>query len=469
VSETAAGIGWRPGAALVVAAAFFMEQLDGTILVTASPRIAADFGVSAADINITMTAYLITVATAIPIGGWLASRFGARAVFLAAIVVFVGASALCAASSDLTALTASRVLQGLGGALMVPVGRLVILRTARREDLLRAIAYITWPGLLAPVLAPLVGGIITTYLGWQWIFLVNVPIGAAVTVFALLLIRDSARDRSRLDWLGLVLTTVAIFSLIGGMELVAGTDEMPLAVAALAGAAVFGAASILWLLRASTPLLELRVFAIGTFRAGNAGGSLFRLAISGAPFLLPLLFQDAFGWSPIQSGLLVTAVFIGNVAIKPATTPLLRRFGFRTVLLASTLAAAACFALFLTFTAATPLPIVFAVLLVSGIVRSVGFSAYNTVQFADVPPETLGSANTLSATLTQLAAALGIAVAALCVRLLSVPGAEGIPVAPAAAYDGAFIVLGVACVGAFFGAVLLPRDAAAHVSARTTA
>ncbi len=230
---------WQPRLALLVAATFFMEFLDGTVLTTAIPSIAGDFAVAPADVNITMTAYLMTVAMGIPVSGWLAERVGARRVFCAAIAVFTIASLLCALSQDLTMLTVSRVLQGAGGAMMVPVGTLVVLRRTPKEDLLRATAYLVWPGLLAPVLAPLVGGALTTFLSWHWIFLINIPLGLAAFIAALRLVPKGAGDQSRrLDWVGLLLTTLGVGALVVGLELATAHPSGPFG--AICVAAGFG-------------------------------------------------------------------------------------------------------------------------------------------------------------------------------------------------------------------------------------
>jgi EmrB/QacA subfamily drug resistance transporter len=460
---------WSPRLALLVAATFFMEFLDGTVLTTAIPSIAADFSVAAADVNITMTAYLMTVAMGIPLSGWLAERLGARRVFCMAIATFTTASLLCALSQDLTMLTLSRVLQGAGGAMMVPVGSLVVLRGTPKKDLLRATAYLVWPGLLAPVLAPLVGGALTTYLSWHWIFLINIPLGLAAFLAALRLVPAAAGDsKRRLDWLGLALTTLGVGALVVGLELAGGEASGALAAVSVAAGLLFLAGAVLWMRRARNPLFNLAVFSTRTFRATATGGFVYRLTISSVPFLLPLMFQNGFGWDPLHAGILVAAVFVGNIGIKPATTPLIRCFGFKPVLVFASLASAATFVLCSLLSAGTPEPLIFALLVGSGAFRSIGFSAYATVQYADVVPAQLPSANAVSATLVQLATGAGIAVGALLLRvfesadtLAGSAGAAGDPVAP---YRAAFLAIAAVMLLSTLDSLTLPRHAGAAVS-----
>ncbi|MDQ0239217.1 MFS transporter [Arthrobacter bambusae] len=454
---------WQPRLALLVAATFFMEFLDGTVLTTAMPSIAADFKVVSADVNITMTAYLVTVAMGIPLSSWLAERFGARRIFCLAIAVFTVASVLCAASQDLTLLTLSRVAQGAGGAMMVPVGTLVVLRGTPKSELLRATAFLVWPGLLAPVLAPLVGGAFTTYLSWHWIFLINVPLGLAAFIAALRLVPRKGGDAGRrLDWLGLTLTTFGVGSLVVGLEGVGGhgAGAVP-AVVLLAGALALAGAAW-WMLKAKAPLFDLRVFATRTFRATSTGGFVYRLTISSVPFLLPLLFQDGFGWDPLKSGAMVAAVFIGNIGIKPATTPIIRRFGFKPVLVFASFASAVTFAACAALNAGTPEPLIFALLLASGAFRSIGFSAYASVQYADIVPRELPSANAVSATLVQLAAGAGIAVGALFLRLFDHVSLFGD--GPSSAYRGAFLAMAAVMLLSTVDSLTLHRHAGAEVS-----
>ncbi|WP_259678354.1 MFS transporter [Arthrobacter oryzae] len=464
--------GWSPRLAVLVAATFFMEFLDGTVLTTAIPSIAADFSVASADVNITMTAYLMTVAMGIPLSGWLAERFGARRVFCLAIAVFTVASLLCAVSQDLATLTMSRVLQGAGGAMMVPVGTLVVLRGTQKKDLLRATAFLVWPGLLAPVLAPLVGGALTQYLSWHWIFLVNLPLGLAAFLAALRMVPAGAADSTRrLDWPGLGLTTLGVGSLVIGLELAGGPTAGTLAALGLAAGLLFLAAAVAWMRRARSPLFNLSVFHARTFRATAGGGFIYRLTISAVPFLLPLMFQNGFGWDPLHAGAMVAAVFIGNIGIKPATTPLIRRFGFKAVLVFASLASAATFGLCALLDAGTPGPLIFALLVASGAFRSIGFSAYATVQYADVESTKLPSANAVSATLVQLATGAGIAVAALLLRLFDPAGGiegaiagTGAAVDPLAAYRAAFLSIAALMLLSTLDSLFLPRHAGAEVS-----
>ena len=442
-----------------------MENLDGTILATAAPSMARSFHVDSAAISIAITAYLLTLAVLIPLSGWLTERLGVRAIFLSAIAIFTLASVLCALSTSLVELTGMRVLQGVGGAMMVPVGRLAVLRTTEKSGLVRAIAYLTWPALVAPIIAPLLGGILTTYATWPGIFLLNVPLGAIAFVAGLRLVPRHIRGVARpLDVPGLLLSCTGLGSLVDlGSVLADPSPNWMLAiVAAIAGVGLTGLA-VRRLLMARHPLLSLHSFRIETFRVTHAGGSLFRLTISALPFLLPLFFQDALGWTPVQAGAVVLVLFCGNLAIKPATTPLLRRFGFRAVLVVSTLGAALSIALAALITNASPLLLLIALLFGSGVARSVGFTAYNTIAFADVPGDEMTDANTLSSTVQQVASGFGVAVGAVALSagrpLGALVGASG----PVAAFHVAFVIIAVIALVPFIEALVLSRSAGENI------
>ena len=445
--------------ALLVAGTFFMENLDGTILTTAAPSIGGSLGVPSVAVGITITAYLLTLAVLIPLSGWFTRRLGSRRVFLAAIAIFTLASVLCALSTSLPELTIMRVLQGVGGAMMVPVGRLAVLRVTDRADLIRAIALLTWPALVAPVVAPLAGGIITTYFTWHWIFLINVPLGIVAFIAAVRLIPAEAREtQPPLDWLGLALSCTGLGSLVYLGSLLAERDPGVLATIgwAVVGFGLIGLA-IAHQLHTRHPLLDLRALRIETFRLSHAGGSLFRLTVNAVPFLLPLLFQDVFGYSPLLSGALVLFVFVGNLAIKPATTTLLRRFGFRTVIVVASATTALTIALMALLSSATPLWLVIVLLTVSGVARSTGFTAYNTIAFADVERVEMTDANTLASTLQQVAAGFGVAVGAVALRL-----GDSFAIG-SGSFGFAFGVLAVLTALATVEALLLSRTAGENI------
>lgn len=395
-----------------------MEMLDGTIVTTAAPKLGQALRVSPTAISLVVSAYLVALAVLIPFSGWLTKRLGGRVVFLSAIVVFTGASLGCAMSDGLVMLVAMRTLQGAGGAMMVPVGRMLVLSRTSKRDLLRAISYIVWPALIAPVLAPLVGALIVSHASWRWLFLINLPLGVVAFAVAWRLIESEQQAAPPLDWGGLLLTCTGLAGLTYTAHLVADTDTRAATLAACAAVSLGLLALAGWhLLRTAEPLIALRVLAAPTFRLAQLGNVLYWLVVGSTPFLLPLMFQTVFGWSPLRSGVLVLFVFVGNVAIKPATTPLINRFGFRPVLLTSALVLAASTAAFGLTSAATPPAAIAALAVVGGAARSAGLTVYNTIVFVDLPPGQIREANTLSATANQLAAGLSVAVATVVLRV----------------------------------------------------
>lgn len=455
---TAPATSWSRPVALVVAAAFFMENLDATILSTATATIADDFGVQPAQLGLAVTGYLVAVAAFIPLGAWLAERWGARRVFLAAVVLFTLASVACAASTDLVALTSSRVVQGFAGSMMVPIGRLIVLRSTEKSELIRAIAYLTWPALVAPVVAPLLGGLLTEHLGWQWVFLVNVPVGVALLVVAWRVVPSpEVGDRQPLDLVGLTLVAASIVSLVLAFDLLGEpTTLAPGALLAVASV-VLGVVAVRWFRRTAHPLLDLTAFRIGSFRVTNLSGSLYRAVVNGIPFVVPLLLQDGFGWSPVEAGLMLMWVFVGNLAVKPFTTPLLHRFRVVPIIVVATVALAATFAAAALVRPDTSPVVVAAVLASSGVARSVGFTAYNTLQFADVPATMIGPANAIASITSQLAVGLGVAATALAVRVADVVASADGQASPATGYRAALIVLAVLALLSLVEGLRLPK------------
>jgi EmrB/QacA subfamily drug resistance transporter len=446
---------------LLVAGAFFMENLDGTVVVTALPQMAASFGVHPVDLNVGVSSYMLTLAILIPASGWVADRFGARIVFAAAIAVFTFASILCGLCHTLESFVFARVLQGAGGAMMVPVGRLAVLRTTEKHGLLNAIAIITWPGLAAPILGPPLGGFLATYASWPWIFFLNVPLGLLALPLALRIIPTSARgEATQFDWMGFILTGSACFLIIYGVGLV-GQDSGPRWIAGtsvLAGLAI-GTVAASHAKGRPNALLDFRALRTRSYAVTILGGSLFRIAIGTIPFLLPLLFQIGFGLDPFKSGLLVLAVFAGNLGMKPFTTAVLRRFSFRRVLIVNGLLnAAAIFGCGL-LTPATPVSVIAALLFVSGLTRSMQFTALGAIAFAEVPSEQMNGANTLLNIAQQMAMGLGIGLGALALRIAGNFNSDAAGSVSLASFHAAFFVCGAVALAAVLDVIGL-HDAA---------
>ena len=439
--------------ALLVAGALFMEILDATIVAPAIPRIAESLGVNAVNINVAISAYLVTVAVLIPATGWMADRFGVRRVFVTAIAVFTIASIGCAASVSLPMLVGMRVLQGIGGAMMVPVGRLAVLRDSDKSDLVRAIALLTWPALTAPVIAPALGGAIATFASWRWIFLINIPIGIVGFLLALKLVQGEPAPSVRsLDWRSMMLIGLGIAAALIALEQihVSGTAWQVVGVVGAVAVVLLGWAGRR-LLRTDAPLVQLKVLREQTLRITVTAGSLYRMVITAVPFLLPLQFQFVFGWTPLSAGLMVAALFLGNLTIKPATTPLMRRFGIRNVLLVNGIASVGCFGLLMLLRPGLSIVVMAVILYVSGALRSIGFTAYNSLAFSGIEGDDLTHGNTLNASVQELAAGLGIAVAALLLSLL-------------VSYPYVYLALGVLLAATLIETLRLPRDAGSHVS-----
>ncbi len=458
--------------ALLVAGCLFMDMLDGTIVTTAAPQIGRSLHAAPASVGLVVTAYLVTNAAGIPLAGWLTRRYGNRATFTAAIAVFTLASAGCAASTSLGMLTAMRILQGAGGAMMVPVGRAMVVSAADRRDLLKITSYVVWPGLIAPVIAPLAGGLITTYASWHWMFLINVPLGVIAFAVARRLVRNlpGTGVPAPLDWLGVLLTCTGLGCLTYAAHLLSLSDPPAGTTGAFGAGAVALLGLAVWhLRRAPHPLLNLRALRVHTFRLTAAGGSLYWVVCGAMPFLLPLEFQTQFGWSPVKSGAVTLFIFAGNVGIKPATTPLINRFGFRAYLIASTLGTVVVVALLGLVTGATALPVIALLALISGVFRSTGMTAYSTVGFTELPPDEVRDANVLLAALTVLSAGLAVAVATVALRAGALlPSGGPLGAGDKAAFTVAFWILALIAVGPAIEAFRMRRGAG-DVARRTRA
>jgi EmrB/QacA subfamily drug resistance transporter len=449
--------------ALLVAGAFFMEQLDGTVIATALPQMAQSFGVAPVDLNIGMSAYLLAVAVFIPASGWLTDRFGAQTVFASAIVTFTVASVLCAASGSLWGFTAARMLQGIGGAMMVPVGRLIVLRNAEKQHFVRMIAYLTWPALAAPVVGPPLGGFITTYSAWPWIFLLNVPLGVAGLALALVVIPNSRGERNgSFDWTGFALTGFASFSLMYSLEAIGRSTVDWFVTAPLMGVgAAAGLYAVIHASHTAHPLLDLRAFKVPSYAVTVGGGLLVRLALSAVPFLLPLMFQVGFGLTPLDAGLLVLAVFAGNLGMKPATNAVLGRLGFRRTLIWNGWLAVATIVACGLITAATPVGLTVALLFLGGLTRSMEFTTINALSFCDLDQAGMSGANTLFSMLQQMGNAMGIAGAAIMLRAAALAHPDDAAITVTDFHMAFFAVAAVGAIGVWHFRTLAPDVGAA--------
>ncbi|MER9348730.1 DHA2 family efflux MFS transporter permease subunit [Mesorhizobium sp. M0227] len=451
--------------ALIVAIAFFMQLLDSTIISTSLPQMGASFGVSPVAMSIGITVYMLTMAVFVPLSGWLADRFGARNIFLLAIVLFTLASLACGLSQTLTQFVAARVVQGLGSALMTPVGRILVLRNASKSELLNATALITWPALFAPVVGPVLGGFITTYLSWHWNFFINIPLGViGLSLVARFIPGDREADPKPLDWPGFFLTSAGLALLLYGLERIAHPEDgvLPTALLIVAGI-VIGWLAVRHLRRAPHPLLDLSSFKVLTFAISTlAAGTIFRVAINATPFLLPLLFQVGFGLSPVDAGLMILAYFLGNLGMKTVTTPTLRRFGFRSVMVVNGIIASVSIMACGAVSPQTPQALVVALMLIAGLTRSMQFTALNTLAFADIDAAQRSSAATLSSMLQQVAMLFGVAVAAAILNLSQI--VRDRPALDLVGFRIAFLAIGAIGLVAALRFLVLPPSAGAEVS-----
>jgi len=451
----------------IVAVAFFMQMIDGTIIATSLPAMAADFRIDAISLNVGFTAYLLAMAIFIAPSGWLAERFGARRVFLLATILFTAASLACATAGSLTSFTLARVVQGAAAALMAPVGRQLVLRGTQKHELVRTIAIITWPALIAPVVGPLLGGFITTHVGWRWNFLINLPIGIAGALLIRLFIpADEARTARRFDWAGFALSAGALAALVTGLELFSHEGRAGLALALVAAATATGMLAIRHMNRSLAPLLDLKVLQVRTFAlSALSSGILTRSAINATPFLLPLLLQIGFGLDAIATGSLILVYFLGNLAMKAATTGFLRLLGFRTLLVFNGVLASALVACLGLIGPDTGNTLLWPVLFAAGLTRSMQFTALNTIAFADIEARQRGDAATISAISQQISQLLSIAGSIAVIRLIHAFDLVG-PDREAAAFALALMVMGAIGIASSLAFLRLPADAGHEVSGR---
>jgi EmrB/QacA subfamily drug resistance transporter len=455
--------------ALIIATALFMENMDGTVLSTSLPAIAVDLHEDPIVLKLALTSYMLTLAVFIPASGWVADKLGARTVFCTAIATFVLGSVLCGASSTLPELIGARVFQGLGGAMMVPVGRLVLLRSIPKSEMVDSLAYLTVPALIGPVVGPPLGGFITTYWQWRWIFWINVPIGLLGIVLTLKFI-ENVRERnvSAFDLKGFLLSGPGLLALVFGLTSIGRSFTPGWAVAAL----IVGGLLLLMLYvrharHAPAPIIDLSLLKLPTFYAGVVGGFFFRMGIGAIPFLMPLLLQLGFGLSPFQSGSLTFAAAAGAMAMKFTASRLIRRFGFRSILVANAAISAVFLASYGLIGAQTPHSLIFFALLIGGFFRSLEFTALNAIGYAEVAQARMSRATSFASVSQQMSQAVGVAVAAASVQAVQWALSDA-TLAPRDMQISFFIVAAISLASILIFARLGP-DAGAEVSGRLAA
>src|SRR6204780_2034808 len=404
---------------LIVATALFMENMDSTVIATSLPAIARALGTNPLALKLAVTSYLLSLAICIPASGWTADRLGARNVFRAAIAIFVLGSIGCAASRSLEEFVFARIVQGMGGAMMTPVGRLIMVRSIDKRLLLNAMSLVTMPALIGPICGPPLGGFITTYFSWHWIFLINVPIGLVGIVMASRYIANvRVEHHDPFDFVGFMLSGLAIAGLAFGLSAM-GLEFLPTGVVAalLCVGTVAAVAYVIHAKRTPAPILDLTLLELPTFRASIFGGFLFRLGIGALPFLLPLLLQIGFDLSPFQSGLITFTSALGSMFMKAAVASVLKRFGYRNVLLYNSLISSVFLIACATFVPGMPFWAMIAILLSGGFFRSLQFTSINTIAYAEIDPPLMSRATALTAVAQQLSLSTGVAVGALVVEM----------------------------------------------------
>lgn len=448
----------------IVGCALFMQMLDSTVVATALPAMAAALGSTPVRLNVAITSYLLAVAVFVPISGWAADRFGARRVFIAAIALFTLSSIACALSRDLSQLVVARIVQGMAGAMMVPVGRVILLRTVPKEDLLRAMSFLSIPALLGPVIGPPLGGFMVTYMSWHWIFLINIPIGVLGIALVLRYVQEVREaDAPRLDLVGFLLSGVALATLVSGFEALGHGLVSPLTVAALLGGGLVCGLLYVWhARRAPHPIIDLALLRVPTFAISTLGGNLCRFAVGAVPFLLAMLLQVGFGLSPFSAGMITFASAAGALLMKFVAARIVTRFGFRRVLTINAVLTGLFIMFNGAFTPTTPVWLMIAVLLVGGFFRSLQFTAVNALTYADIPPEKMSRASSFAAMAQQLGISLGVGVAAVTLNLsMSVRGASTLAIGDVVV---SFIVIGILCMASTLSFRRLASGAGAQLN-----
>lgn len=455
---------------LVIAAAFFMELFDGTVIVTALPTMARDFDTSVVSLSLGLTAYMLSTAVLLPASGWIADRYGTRTVFCCATTLFIMSSVWCGQSHSVNEFVLARSVQGIGAALMSPVGRLVVLRATPKEQLVRVMNLLVVPGLIGPVLGPPIGGLITTYASWRWCFFINVPIGLCILY---LVYRHTPNLRNRehraFDVTGFLLNGICLASLIYGMDQLAENwpgDRLSLSLIAIG--IVMGFFALRHARRAAQPLVHTNSLSIKSFRVSVlTGGGIFRLSMAAPIFLMPLMFQVGMGMSAFLSGLLILTHTSGDLLTKVVTKRFMDWAGFRRALILTAIIFALCMGICASFTAQTSYWLIGAVLFIAGGARSLQMGAQNSLQFADVAHQDMTDASTLSGIIQQVQRAIGVTLGAILLNFsLSLRSADDLHVLSQIDFRICFALMALLGLSSLLWFIPLPKNIGAHLLAR---
>jgi EmrB/QacA subfamily drug resistance transporter len=451
---------------LIVAVALFMETMDSTVIATSLPAIAADLGEDPIALKLALTSYLLSLAVFIPLSGWMADKFGARTVFRAAIVVFTLGSAACGFAQGLPDFILFRIIQGMGGAMMVPVGRLVLLRSIPKSELISALAWLTVPALMGPVIGPPLGGFISTFASWRWIFWINIPVGILGVILATRYIENiREEDVPPLDVKGFILSGIGLSGLAFGFTTIGqGLFPTPVVLGLLAAGVIGCALYVRHARKAPAPLLDLGLLKVKTFFVSVVGGFVYRIGIGAMPFLLPLFFQLGFGMSAFQSGLLTFVSAIGAIAMKTTAAPIIRRYGFKRILVVNAVVSSLFIAVIALFTPATTHAVILGVLLVGGFFKSLQFTSINTIGYADIDNRAMSRATSFASVAQQLSLSAGVAVGALVLELERM--SRDTHQVLLEDFPSAFVLVSAIAASSALIFATLPRDAGANMSTR---
>jgi EmrB/QacA subfamily drug resistance transporter len=448
---------------LILAVALFMEQMDSTVIATSLPAIAADLNVGPITLKLALTAYMVALAIFIPISGWMADKYGAKKIFRFAIAVFVVGSICCAVSSSVVEFVISRFLQGMGGAMMTPVGRLVLLRTTKRSELVSAMALLTIPGLVGPLTGPPIGGFITTYFSWHWIFLINVPIGIiGIWLSTIFLPEIETTNPPPMDTKGFFLSAIAASGVVFGVSVVSLPALPP--IIGVTSTIIGFISGYLYVRHAAhhpAPILDFKIFRNVTFRAASTSGTMFRISTGAIPFLMPLMLQIGFGLNPFQSGMITFAGAIGAITTKFMARRVFAATGFKATLVSAGVVGACTTAANSFFTPDTPYPLIMIMLVTAGFARSFFFTGTNALSYSDIDNAQASQATSMSSVLQQISLALGVAFAAAILEVSAMMSGTHLQLAD---FHLAFAIVAGVSLFAVVPLLRMDRDAGAEVS-----